>query len=121
MAGAALGVAASAALIYCGARYGNRSTLPRGVVVALIAAALVQLVGAVMLSRALARGRVSFVLGVPLFYVWPVLLAGLAVVWLLTLSWGDTLFVASSAGTSGKRRETRRGRRRRARQSGLRG
>ena len=121
VAGALLVALASATLIYCAARYGNRSTLPRGVKVALIAALVVQLVGAVVLSRALARGRLMFVLGVPLFYVWPVLLVGLAVVWLLTLGWGDTMYLAYSPGTSGRRRETKRGRRRRARRSGMRG
>lgn len=112
---------ASATLIYCAVRYGGRSTVPRGVKAALIGALVAQLVAAVLLSRALARGRVMFVLGVPLFYVWPVLLVGLAVVWLFTLAWGDTMSLAYSAGTSGRRRESKRGRRRRARRSGMRG
>lgn len=112
-----LQVLASAVIIFCAARYGSRATLPHGVVAALIAGLVVELVGAVILSRALAPGRAWFALGVPLFFVWPVLLVVLAAAWVLTLSWGDTLVLASNARTSGRRRETRRGRRRRERRA----
>jgi quinol-cytochrome oxidoreductase complex cytochrome b subunit len=110
-AGVALEVVATALVVYCAAKYGDRSTLPHAAVALLVAAGVIELAGALTLSRALAPGRVLFALAVPLFFVWPVILIGLVAVFVLTLSSGDSMALFGSGG--GRVRETKRGRKRR--------
>jgi hypothetical protein len=112
VAGALLELVASAAIVVCAARYGNRASLPHGVVAVVVAAAVVELVGAVLLARALAPSRGAFALLVPVLFVWPLLVVVLAAAFLLTLGGGAPWFFG---GGSGRRHETARGRRRRQR------
>lgn len=110
--GALLELVASGAIVVCAVRYGNRTSLPHGVVAVLVAAAVAELVGAVLLARALAPSRGAFALSVPVLFVWPLLVVVIAAAFLLTLGGGAAW---SFGGGGGRRRETARGRRRRQR------
>ena len=109
-AGVLLEVVATAIVVYCAARYGNRAALPHGVVAALIVAAVIELAGALALSRALALGRVAFALSLPVFFFWPLILVVAVGLFIATLGFGDPML---PLGNSGRFRETNRGRRRR--------
>jgi hypothetical protein len=114
-AGVLLELVATAIAVYCAARYGSRATLPHGAVAALIAAAVIELAGAVALSRALAPARVAFALSVPVLFVWPLVLTVLVGLYVATLGFGDPM-LPLGRGPGGRVRESKRGRRRRQRQ-----
>ena len=81
--GIVLLVVAASLLAAAVAKYGSRPTLPHAGVALVIAAAALELLGAVALSRVVALGRVHQALLMPLFFAWPVLLA-LAVLVIVT-------------------------------------
>lgn len=109
-----LELVATAIAVYCAARYGSPTAVPHGVVAALIAAAVIELAGAMALSRALAPARVAFALSVPVFFVWPLVLIVLLGLYVATLGFGDPMLPLGRG--RGKFRESKRGRRRRQRQ-----
>ena len=93
---------------------GSRPQLPTSIVVLIIVTLMLELAGAIILARAWAYGRTSFLLAVPFFYVWPLLLVGALLITVFTLgTGGEGLFLPTPRG--GERyRQSRGGRKRRA-------
>ena len=105
---------ATAGLCAIAAIDGSRAQLSASIVVLVIGSLILDLAGAIILARAWAYGRTSFLLAVPFFYLWPLLAVG--VLGITVASAGDGgggLFFPTPRG--GERyRQSRRGRKRRA-------